>query len=623
MPTAQELTSNGQNRRITLGVCIFLTLAIWLVFAQTLHHEFINFDDDRYVFQNPEISRGLTADGLKGLLTRSHARLWHPLTTLTHMIDCQIYGLKPGGHHFTNVVLHNIGAVLLFFVLTGMTGQVWRSAFVAAIFAIHPMRVESVAWVAERKDVMSGIFFALTLGAYVRYARAPSFGRYVVLSIMLIGGLMSKATFVTVPIVLLLLDWWPLRRWPAFAKSTAGSQGAEGEEQGVVSNPELFNNLTSFRGLVLEKLPLIALSLIASGVTVLVQTTTMASLDQLAPLPRLKNAIVSIAIYLRQIFWPVDLAIFYPHPHDQLNTSIVIASACLVVAITAVAILLRRRLPYILVGWFWFLILLFPVLGFFQSGLQARADRFTYLPHVGISIAVTWTIADLIQRWRYRDAVLGSAAICVLVVLTICAWKQTTYWQDSVSIWQRTLAVTSNNQIAHQNLAAALWARGDIEEAKIQSRIGNIIHAESAVQDFPLNIAARDSLGALLVQNGNVQEAIAQWETSLQINPNDGNAQNNLAWVLSTYPDGLIRNGKRAVELAQSATMLPGGDSPMVLRTLAAAYAEAGEFSNAITTTERAIDLAAGQGSRSLVETLRHELEMYQQNKPYRESPNH
>jgi tetratricopeptide (TPR) repeat protein len=297
-------------------------------------------------------------------------------------------------------------------------------------------------------------------------------------------------------------------------------------------------------------------------------------------------------------------------------------SILLIGVISFLVILLRQTRPYLFVGWFWFLILLFPVLGFFQSGLQARADRFTYLPHIGISIAATWTIADLSQRWRYRNVVLASTAMCVVVAFAICAWKQTTYWRDSVSLWKEAVAVTSDSQIAHQNLAAALWARGEIEEAKTQSRIGNIIHAEATVKDFPFNIAARDSLGALLVQDGEVHGAIAQWETSLQIDPNDGNARNNLAWIFATYPDDSIRSGRRAVELAQSAAILPGGDTPMVLRTLAAAHAESGDFPAAIATTQRAMDLATGQGNRSLVETLRHELELYQQGKPYRESPN-
>lgn len=547
MPTAPELTSSRQDRRITIAVCIFLTVSIWLVFGQTLNHEFINFDDDRYVYQNAEVSRGLTVEGLKWFLTHSHARLWHPLTTLSHMLDCQIYGLKPGGHHFTSVVLHNVAAVLLFLVLYRMTAHLWRSAFVAAIFAIHPMRVESVAWVAERKDVISGIFLMLTLGAYLRYARAPSVRRYILLSILVACGLMSKATFVTVPVVLLLLDYWPLNR---DQRSEVGGQ----------------KTASVWTRLIIEKIPLVSLSLAASAVTVYVQTVTMASLEQLPLLPRIKNAAVSIIVYLRQMFWPSGLAVLYPHPRDQLNIWIVLGSVFLIVAITFVAVLFMQKRPYLFVGWFWYLILLFPVLGLFQSGLQSRADRFTYLPHIGITIAVTWTIADLAPRWRYRSAILNSTAMCVVVAFAICAWKQTTYWRDNISLWKHALKVTSNNQIAHQNLAAALWARGDIAEAQMQSRVGNIIHAEATVKDFPFNITARNDLGVLLVKAGDVYGAVTQWETSLQIDPNDGNALNNLAWIFATYPDDSIRNGQRAVQLAESATVLPGGDTPVVLR---------------------------------------------------------
>jgi Tfp pilus assembly protein PilF len=626
MPTAPELPNHREDRRVAIAVCIFLTVAIWLVFGQTLNHEFINFDDDRYVYQNVEVSRGLTIEGLRFFLTHAHARLWHPLTTLTHMTDCQIYGLRPGGHHFTNVLLHTVGSLLLFLALSRMTGCVWRSAFVAAIFAIHPMRVESVAWVAERKDVLSGVFFALTLGAYVRYARKPGIYRYIAVSIFLVCGLMSKATFVTVPLVLLLLDYWPLGRWQGAGSEERRANSETQSHLAGPSTPQPLNSSTTHdwsvvRGLVLEKIPLVALSLAASGVTVLVQTATMASLEQLPLLPRAKNAVVSIIAYLRQMFWPSDLAVFYPHPRNHIDIWIVLGSAFLIVAITLVAVLLLQKRPYLLVGWFWYLILLFPVLGFFQSGLQSRADRFTYLPHIGITIAVTWAIADLAPRWRYRIPILASTAMCVVIAFAICAWKQTTYWRDNISLWRHAVAVTSQNQVAHQNLAAALWARGDIAEARIQSRTGNIIHAEESVRDFPFNIAARDSLGALLVQAGDVRGAISQWETSLQIEPNDGNALNNLAWILATYPDDSIRNGQRAVQLAESATVLPGGDLPIVLRTLAASYAENGDFARAINTSQRAIDRAAEQGNAPLVETLRHELELYHAQKPYRESP--
>jgi len=294
MPTAPAQASPRNDRLITIAVCIFLTAIIWIVFGQTLGHDFVNFDDDHYVYENTQVSRGLTFDGFKWLLTHSHASLWHPLTTLSHMADCQIYGLKAGGHHFTNIILHNIAAVLLFLVLRGMTGKGqtnasaartsdWRSAFVAAIFAIHPMRVESVAWIAERKDVLSGVFFMLTLGAYLHYALKPSVGRYLTMSIFLACGLMSKATFVAVPVVLLLLDYWPLQRASDFP---------------------------SARRMIVEKIPLFVLSAAASVATMFTQTVTMASLEQLPLLPRLKNAAVSLVAYLRQMFWPTDLAVF-------------------------------------------------------------------------------------------------------------------------------------------------------------------------------------------------------------------------------------------------------------------------------------------------------------------------
>ena len=594
MPTAPAQANARNDRRITITVCVFLTAITWIVFGQTLTHDFVNFDDDRYVYENSEVKRGLTLDGLKWVLTHSHASLWHPLTTLSHMADCQIFGLKPGGHHFTNVVLHNVGAVLLFLVFRAMTGSSWRCAFVAAIFAIHPMRVESVAWIAERKDVLSGVFFMLTLGAYLRYACVPSLSRYVTMSILLACGLMSKATFVTVPLVLLLLDYWPLQRASDFH---------------------------AWRRMIIEKIPLFALSAAASVATMFAQTVTMASLEQWPLLPRLKNAAVSLIAYLRQMFWPTDLAVFYPHPHDQLNIWIVLMAAALVIAITLVAIVVRQKHPAVFVGWFWYLLLLAPVIGIVQAGLQARADRFTYLPHIGITMLLTWTCADLTQRWRNRRVVLTSIATFAIVVSIILAYQQTTYWRDSVTLWERALAVTSNNQTAHQNLAAALWTKGRIAESNQHARAAAIVHARTTLKDFPYDVPTHNDLGILLVQSGDVRAGIKQWETSLQIDPDDGNALNNLAWVLATFPADPIRDGKRAVELAEKATTLPGGNIPVVLRTLAAAYAEAGDFSKATNTAQRAIDLATAQNNSSLLATLRHELELYQARTPYRESP--
>jgi len=594
MATVPAQASPRNDRLITIAVCIFLTAIIWMVFGQTLGHEFVNFDDDQYVYENEHVSHGLTVDGLKWVLTHSHASLWHPLTTLSHMADCQIYGLKPAGHHFTNVVLHNLGAVLLFLVFRGMTGSIWQSAFVAAIFAVHPMRVESVAWIAERKDELSGFFFMLTLAAYLHYTRKPSIGRYVTMSIFLAGGLMSKATFVTVPAVLLLLDYWPLQR----AKDSR-----------------------AWQRMIVEKIPLFVLSTAASAATMFAQTVTMASLEQLPLLPRLKNAIVSLITYLRQMLWPTDLAVFYPHPHDQLNVWVVLMAAVLIVAITLIAILTHQKYPYVFVGWFWYLILLVPVLGIVQAGLQARADRFTYLPHIGITILLTWMCADLTQRWHNRQIILASAATFVIAASIILAYKQTTYWRDSISLWEHALTVTPDNQTAQQNLSAALWTKGRIAESHQHARDAAIAHARTTLKDFPLDVSTHNDLGVLLIQNGDVRAGIGQWEISLQLNSDDGNALNNLAWVLATYPADAVRDGKRAVELALKATTLPGGNVPIVFRTLAAAYAESGDFSKAIDTAQRAIDLATAQNNTSLLATLRHEIELYQARTPYRESP--
>ena len=347
----------------------------------------------------------------------------------------------------------------------------------------------------------------------------------------------------------------------------------------------------------------------------------MASLEQLPLLPRLKNAADSLIAYLRQMFWPTDLAVFYPHPHDQLNIWIVLMAAALIIAITLVAIVVRQKHPAVFVGWFWYLLLLAPVIGIVQAGLQARADRFTYLPHIGITMLLTWTCADLTQRWRNRRVVLTSIATFAIVVSIILAYQQTTYWRDSVTLWERALAVTSNNQTAHQNLAAALWTKGRIAESNQHARAAAIVHARTTLKDYPYDVPTHNDLGVLLVQSGDVRAGIEQWETSLQIDPDDGNALNNLAWVLATFPADPIRDGKRAVELAEKATTLPGGNIPVVLRTLAAAYAEAGDFSKATNTAQRAIDLATAQNNSSLLATLRHELELYQARTPYRESP--
>jgi tetratricopeptide (TPR) repeat protein len=622
----------NHSRRTSIAIGALLVTLVWIVFAQTLGHGFINFDDNKYIYENAQVSRGLSFQGAVWAFTHVHSENWHPLTTITHMLDCQVYGLSAGGHHFTNVLLHSIAVVLLFLVLQEMTSSRWRSALVAALFAIHPLRVESVAWIAERKDGLSGVFFMLTLLTYVRYTRAPTVSRYVLLSILFACGLMSKPMLVTLPLVLLLLDYWPLDR----------RQRSEVRDR----KPEEGFKRQSRPNLILEKIPLFALSAASCAVTMLAQRPTISSLAGL-PLPwRASNAIASVVTYVVQLIWPANLAVFYPHPRGGQSGWLVSSAALAIAAITVLAVVLRKRRPYILVGWLWYVGMLLPVLGLVQVGLQGHADRYTYLPHIGILIGFSWGVADLTKRWRQRELILQGSAATVIVIMTACSYRQVTYWRDSISLWAHTLAVTTNNDTAHLCMAEALLQRGRLDEAIAHSQAASEIRPENAgaygrvpvvltdkqaqsavaywekrLKDNDLDTDAHNNLGVVLVQSGDPRGAIAQWEASLAIKPDDGNAQNNLAWVLATSPDPTIRNGNRAVELAEKTAALPGGQDPIVLRTLAAAYAEAGKFSKAIEIAEHASEMALARQNRSLAETLQNEISLYRSNTPHREIP--
>ncbi|HUE50180.1 MAG TPA: hypothetical protein VMQ39_03870, partial [Candidatus Dormibacteraeota bacterium] len=360
-----------RSRLAHFAVCGAVVVLIWIVFGQTLSYDFVNYDDKTYVYGNSLISAGLSWHGLARAFVDTQTNNWHPLTLVSHMIDCQLYDLKAGGHHFTNVFLHTIAAVLLFFWLRNITSRFWCSVFVTALFAIHPLRVESVAWIAERKDVLSAVFFFLTLGAYVRYARARSLGRYLTMSILFGGGLMSKPMLVTTPVVLLLLDYWPLDRGPAAA-------GKLRSEVGGRKKAEIWWKL------IVEKLPLFGLSLAASIVAFALQVHAPSSVGQLPFSWRLQNALVTYVTYIWQIFWPANLAVFYPHPDDRLRLWQVALAAGVLIAISWIVFALRKTHPYLLVGWLWYLIMLLPVIGIVEVGLQGHADRYTYLPQVGL-----------------------------------------------------------------------------------------------------------------------------------------------------------------------------------------------------------------------------------------------
>lgn len=601
-------------------ICLGLVVLVWLVFGQTLGHDFVNYDDPSYVYENPRITSGLTLASAEWAFTHVHGQNWHPLTTISHMLDGTFYGMRAGGHHFTNVLLHTAGSVLLFLALRALTGATWRSAIVAALFAIHPLRVESVAWIAERKDVLSGVFFMLTLLSYARYARRPSLGSYAVVASYLAMGLMSKPMLVTLPAVLLLLDYWPLQRFKT-ATSETGSGGCRAP--GV--------------RLIIEKLPLFLLVLGACAATLLAQGQYIGAGENLPWWWRVNNAVISYGTYARQMFWPAGLVPFYPHPENTIS-ALALAGAIIALAVVSVlALLQRRQRPYLLVGWLWYLGMLVPVIGLVQVGWQGHADRYTYLPEIGLGIAIAWGAAEVLAQWRAGRLVGGVLAAVVIVGLTSAAWKQTTYWRNSETLWTHTLAVLPNNDVAQNNLGVVLMAHGDKDGAVARYRealrlrpdnvpahisLANVLlhdgnmaegvgHLERVLELEPANSEARNLLGVVLLQQGNVRAALREWEKTVEFDPANGNARNNLAWVYATNPDPAVRDGQKAVTFAREAAEIAGGRNALVWRTLAAADAEAGQFDQALEVAKKARTQAAADNNSTLVSELDATVSLY------------
>ena len=542
-----ESRSVGFNDRwLVPGICLFLATLVWLVFGQTRHHEFVNYDDDHYVYENPSVFRGPNLKGVEWAFTHTVESTWHPLTIMSHMLDCQWYGLNAGGHHLTNVLLHLATVILLFLVLRRMTGFLWRSAFVAAVFAIHPLHVESVAWVAERKDVLSGLFFMLTLWAYTRYVASDKWQRartdpalssatrhpslfYCLVLLFFALDLMCKPMVVTLPFVLLLLDYWPFQRFAPPASDPA----ATGKMDALKKH--------SFpRGLIREKIPLLALSGAACVATLLAQK------DIIMPVPpalRIGNAVVSYVVYLRQMIWPADLAVLYPYPQAGFSGWEITLAVVLLAAISTGVYLRRQAQPYLLMGWLWYLGMLVPAIGLVQSGLRAHADRYTYLPQIGLYFALAWAAADWRAGWRHRRLVLGGLATVILAALIFRARAQTACWRNSETLWTHTLACTSDNYVAQNNLGFALFKQGLVDEA--------IAHYQKALQINPDNLEACYNLGNALIQKGRVDEAVIYYQKALQINPDSAEAHNNFGNALLKMGrvDEALRHYQQALQI--------------------------------------------------------------------------
>lgn len=595
IPTC-EMRDKISERSLVAGICVGLIALVWFVFGQAIKFPFINFDDPEYVYEVPEINAGLTLHGIKWAFTHWPATNWFPLKNVSHMLEFQFYGFNPGLFHLTNVVLHAATVVLLVLVLRKFTGSIWRSAFVAAIFAIHPLRAESVVWIEERKDVLSGIFFMLTLAAYFYYTRKPAVARYLTLSIVFAAGLLSKAMLVTTPIILLLLDYWPLNK-----------------DQGSEIGSQKSQNGSSWPKLILEKAPLFVLSLIVAFLTSRGIAPAHSAADQLPFLARIGNAFVSYLVYVWQMIWPTNLGGFYPYPQNGLPIWQSIVAAAILVVITIAIFAVRKSRPYLFVGWFWYLIMLLPVIGIIQVNLQAHADRYTYLPQIGLYLIIAWGGADLLASWRYRTQIASAAAVVVILAFAFAARVQASYWRDSEALWTHTIAVTKDNYFAHASLADLLMRRGRVSEA--------IEHSEEALRIRPGDADAQNNLGLALLQTGDTQRAVAHLEKALEIDSGHMNAEVNLAWALATSSNESMRNGARAVRLAEDVARRAGHPNAIVLRTLASAYAETGRYSDAIETAQQAIAIAKTTGNEGLASDLERNIAAYRLNQPIRSAP--
>jgi protein O-mannosyl-transferase len=528
-----------------LWICLLLLAVIFSVYSQVRYFEFVNYDDPDYV-SNAHVRGGLTLQNVIWAFTSTDDANWFPLTRISHLLDFQLLGHNSGPQHLTSAILHAIGALLLFWLFKRMTGARWPSAFVALVFALHPLHIESVAWVAERKDVLSTLFLFLSLWAYLSYVKRAVIGRYLLVVLLFCAGIMCKPMIVTFPFIALLLDVWPLRRFSMKA--------------------------------ILEKLPLLAISAAASIVTYLAQRQagSVASFNEVPFALRAGNALVAYVTYIAQFFWPVDLAVFYPYPAATSLWPAMVA-ALLLAGITAVALRSFKRRPYLAVGWFWYLGTLVPVLGLIQAGVQSRADRYTYVPLVGISIMLAWGFADLCARWQAAKPAMAVLAFLVCSVWSYLTWLNLRNWRDSVSLFQHAIQVTPNNYLAYNNLGVALRQRGQTAEA--------MADFQEAIKIRPHYAEAQNNLGEALLIQGRIDEAAPYIQAALRGEPDSPEAHVNWATVLNTRG----QHSEAAAEYRAALQLQP--DNAQAHCGLGVALLNLGRYQEALPQLTEAIDL--------------------------------
>ena len=576
------------HKNISLLVYGFLVITALAAYWPVLKCEFVNYDDDKYVTENPHVKRGITYESVIWAFTTPHYHMWHPLTSLTHLLDYQLFGLNPAWHHLTSLLFHIASTLLLFGILKRMTAAVWPSLFVVAVFALHPLNVESVAWVSERKNVLSTFFWMLTLTAYIRYTDRSCLGRFLLLVLVFALATMTKPMVVTLPFVLLLLDYWPLGRLQF--KRLSDEQDLEQTESGQVDG----RRVPLWR-LLVEKIPLFVLVGALSAVTFIAQQRggVMSGWHNVPLKYRLANALVSYVAYISKMVWPTRLAVFYPHPFNKLPIWQVVASALVLLAVSVAVLWFARRRKYLTVGWLWYLGILVPVIGLVQVGSQAMADRYTYLPFIGLFIMIAWGLYDLSANRRYRKITLGSLALAVLLALAVCTRLQLRHWRNNKSLFERAINVTDDNFVMNNNYANVLKNMGQAEKAiehfnialrirpdspEIYNNLGNAFRRldrfDDAVMCYQKALELKAyfpqacyNLAAELTRQGKTDEAVDQYRLALRLRPDDVETLSGLGFALAQKgrfdeaigyyqkalelePDNIIARGRLGLALA-------------------------------------------------------------------------
>ncbi len=675
-----------------------LTLITFACLWPVTHLGFIGYDDLDYVYQNPAVQSGLNSESIAWAFGGFHAGNWHPVTWLSHMLDCELFGLNPREEHRVNLLFHITNTVLIFIWLRQLTGAQWRSFFVAALFATHPLHVQSVAWISERKDVLSGCFCLGTLIAYTRYCRQKNVANFILVIVLFALGLMAKPMLVTLPLVLLLLDFWPLARVPVRAPGPF----------------TLKSVLIQWQPVFLEKISLFLLCAASCIVTVYAQQSAGAMhATEVLPLEnRIAHAVISYVLYLWKMIWPVNLAIFYPLPLTEPNGLTVIGAFLLLVALTALAFWRRKHQPYLLVGWLWFLVMLVPVIGVIQVGLQSMADRYAYLPSIGLFIALAWGMASFATHSSAKQTIVAGCGGILVLACGLDTRHQLSFWRDNISLFQHVVEVSpENNSMGYFYLGISQAEKGDLDAAAnslttalkgspdfvmAKQRLGNVLllqkkyaGAEAVLEPVilahPDDFATRAALGMALAGQGKylaahseyeaarrlvpdnpqvnelyaanapkagaelailnltsqlttndspeirVQiaqaqsflgrypEAVQQYDQALARAPDSPEVLNNLAWLLATCPEAAVRNGPLAVKYARHACELSHFKKTILIGTLAAAYAEAGQFDDAIATARKACGNASAQGETGLLKSNQELMTLYQNHQPYHE----